>query len=170
MCTLLSRSLCLPQGLHFRRKEFWLESRWVPKIKAEKGLTQRNSVTVALFTFMCLYGFNGFLCNLSWSAVRQWGTNTIERSLPDSLGLAWVFFPLLDPDSFYWELQKFSGGKPPGLLLAEAWDQRVRSHLPVGNNAFRQSVQRNISCRTQSLLLAPCQMGALGMLLSNPAI
>lgn len=45
----------------------------------------------------------------------------MERSLLDSLGQAWFcfFFPLA-PDSFYWELQKFAGVKPLGLLQAEA--------------------------------------------------
>lgn len=117
MCTLPFRRLCLPQGLHFRRKEFWLEFRWVLKIKAKKGLTQGNSVTVALFSFICPYGLNVFLCNPAWSAVRHWGRNTMDS---------------LTPDSFYWELWK-SGGKPPGLLQAEAWDQRARNHLPVGS-------------------------------------
>lgn len=128
MCTLPSRRLCLLQGLHFLRKEFWLESRWVLKIKAEKGPAQRNSVAVALFSFMWFYGLNVFLCISSWSAVRQWGTNTMERSLLDSIRLVWWVFPL-SPDSFYWELQKFAGGNPWGWLQAETWDQRALRHV-----------------------------------------
>lgn len=161
-CTLPSRRLCLPQGLHFLRKEFWLESRWVLKIKAEKGPTQRNSVVFALFSFLWLYGLNLFLCVSSWSAVRQRGTNTMERFLLDSIRLVWWVFPL-SPDSFYWELQKFAVGNPQGLLQAEAWDQRALRHVSGGTKAVDGQFRETI--RTQSSLCAPSQMGALAMLL-----
>lgn len=119
MCTLPSRRLCLPRALRFLRKEFWLESRWALKMETERRLTQRNSVTVAL----CLYDLNVFLYNPSWRTVRLSARNKhhgeIFTEFPGA-GL-FSFFPLA-PASCYWKLQKFVGGKPPGLLQTEAWD------------------------------------------------